>query len=198
MHAMGARLPLVLGASTLIYATWVWTLDGDWNKATAASVGQGIGTFAAVATALWIGYQDRRDADEQARRERTADRETYVRRRDYDECLRLLQLVEADRRVWEERRNDKEKPRSVEATALVRGMWPRRNWWGTVWDWYVEYRQPNNIFSDGQPVPADVFSRMQKEIVEAIHKLDWQDRKPARQPPTGLHQVCDSRIGWRR
>jgi hypothetical protein len=135
-----------------------------------------VGTLAAVAAALWIGIQDRKDAERRARQDRAIEREAFVRRRDYEECIRLLQLVEIDRRTWEGRSDDQERPRSVEATALVRALWGRRSWWGTVWDWYVGYRNPDNRFSSNKSLPDDVFPGMQREVAEMIAQLDGLER----------------------
>jgi hypothetical protein len=179
MNVMRVRkwVPFALGVATVAYVFWLEALAVRWDKTTAASVGQAVGTFAAVATALWIGYRDRRDVVEHARQERAADREAFLRRRDYDESLRLLQLVEQDRRAWEEAGSSGDRPRSIEATALVRALWGRRNWWGTVWDWYVDFGSPDNRFAHDRAVPNDLFSEMQREIAEAILRLDWQDRQ---------------------
>jgi hypothetical protein len=153
------------------------TLDGRWDKATVSSFGQAVGTLFAVMAALWIATRDRQRALAQAASDAAAERELFVRRRDYDECLRLLELVERYRREWEAAGDPLKRPRSIEATALIRALWGRRNWWGTAVDWYVESRKPGWRFSDGVPAPDDVFAQMQSEIVDAIMKLDAQDRQ---------------------
>lgn len=171
-------LPIVvLVAGTVAYASWVVAAPGPWDRATVAAVGGSVGTLVAVAAALWIGYQDRRDLLRQIREDRAHEHQVFVRRRDYEECVRLLELIELDRRKWEDRAGDEDRPRSVEAVALVRALWHRRAWWATVWDWYIGHRQPGNRFDAGQDIPGDVFSEMQREVAEAINQLDWHDRR---------------------
>ena len=178
MRTRGHLLAALALTATTGWILWLSTLDGRWDKATVSSFGQAVGTLFAVMVALWISKRDRQQALDQAAGDAAAERELFVRRRDYDECLRLMELVERDRRDWEAATDPLSRPRSIEATALIRALWSRRNWWGTAVDWYVESRNPGWRYSDGVPAPDDVFVQIQDEIVQAIMQLDAQDRLP--------------------
>jgi hypothetical protein len=172
---------VIIVAFALILMVSVAATDGPWDKTTVASLELAVATFLAVGAALWIGIRDRWDALRIA----AAVRDSSIRRREYEECVRLLELVERDRRAWQERRDTL--PRSVEATALIRAMSERRNWWSATVDWYIDSREPGWRFSDlkpNDPRIADVFATIEREIVEAIMTLDFEDRRPmtAEQP----------------
>lgn len=168
----------------VVWLVLVAGANGQWDKSTIAGLGQAVGTFLAIGAALWIGIRDRREADKQAHDERVQARESFVRRRDYDECIRLLELVERDRQQWEA--SPDHLPRSIEATALIRALWGRRNWWGAAADWYIESRRPGSRYSElkpDDPAVGEVFATIEREIVEMIMKLDFQDREPATSEP---------------
>ncbi|MGW1966379.1 hypothetical protein ACWCPD_39700 [Streptomyces sp. NPDC001935] len=144
----------------------IWPPKG-WARGDAAGVAQAVTAIIAVAVALLIATQDRRRSDQAAAEATAEERRAFARRRDYDECVRILQLIEEDRRS---------NTKSVEATALVLAMWPKSNWMGRVADYYVESgRDPNNRYARAQPTDGE-FALMQQEVVEAIAQLDHQDR----------------------
>jgi len=169
-------------AVTLAGATAMlgWALaDGDLASAAAALVALTSGL--AVIAALRIATQDRqrtdaaletqRSAEHEARRE---ERETYARRRDYEEAVRLVTLIEQDRQKYS-RNATTPPPRSAEAAGLVNALWYKRNQWGSVWDYYVEaLRDPTNRYASGEPP----FQTMQEEVRAAIDRLSFLDRKP--------------------
>ncbi|MFF1739634.1 hypothetical protein [Streptomyces mirabilis] len=123
---------ILIGVATVTAAASaalvIWPPKG-WARGDAAGVAQAVTAIIAVAVALLIATQDRRRSDQAAADVAAEERRAFARRRDYDECVRLLQLVEEDRR---------NNTKSVEAKALVLAMWPRRNWMGRAVDYYVE------------------------------------------------------------
>ncbi|MDO0934466.1 hypothetical protein QQY66_23335 [Streptomyces sp. DG2A-72] len=161
---------LVTGAAAIATATAalvIWPPKG-WERGDAAGVAQAVAAIIAVAVALLIATQDRRRADRDAAESAKEERQAFARRRDYDECVRLLQVIEEDRR----RRG----ARSAEGTALILAMWPKRNWMGRAVDFYVEAtRDPNNRYARADPCD-DEFQLMQQEVVAAIDSLDHADR----------------------
>ncbi|MFE2684020.1 hypothetical protein [Streptomyces mirabilis] len=162
---------ILIGVATVTAAASaalvIWPPKG-WARGDAAGVAQAVTAIIAVAVALLIATQDRRRSDQAAADAAAEERRAFARRRDYDGCVRLLQLIEGDRR---------NNIKSVEAKALVLAMWPTRNWMGHVVDYYVESeRDPNNRYARAQPTD-DEFALMQQEVVDAIGKLDYQDRQ---------------------
>ncbi|GGT18870.1 hypothetical protein GCM10010271_22580 [Streptomyces kurssanovii] len=166
----GTDKRLVIGAAiiaTAAAALVIWPPKG-WARGDAAGVAQAVAAIIAVAVALLIATQDRRRAANDAAESAREERQAFARRRDYDECVRLLQLIEEDRRS--------RGTRSAEGTALVLAMWPKHNWIGMVADFYVEAtRDPNSRFARADPTD-DEFQLMQQEVVEAIGHLDHEDR----------------------
>jgi hypothetical protein len=161
---------ILIGVATVTAAAAaslvVWPPKG-WARADAAGVAQAVAAIIAVAVALLIATQDRRRSDQAAADAVAAERRAFARRRDYEECVRLLGLIEEDSR---------NNTRSVEAEALVLVMWPKRNWMGRAVDYYVESeRDPNNRYARAEPAESE-FALMQQEVVEAIGRLDYEDR----------------------
>lgn len=103
------------------------------NSAASGAVAlQAFASGIAVLAALDIAAEDRRRARTQA----DADRAAFVRRRDYEECVRLVGLIEADLERFTAGGAEAGR-RSPEATALVLALWGKRSWWGKVADYYV-------------------------------------------------------------
>jgi hypothetical protein len=119
-----------------------------------------------VAVALLIATQDRRRADQSAAEASAAERHAFARRRTHDQCIRLLQLIEDDRR---------DHTKSPEATALVLAM-RQYGWLGLSVDYYVQAsRDPHNRFARAQPTEEE-FVRMLQEVTDIIARLDDEDR----------------------
>jgi hypothetical protein len=159
----------VIVSVAIVCALAIWP-PAHWQRADVTGLAQAVALIFAASTALIIATADRRRADQA----KTEERAAFVRRRDYDEAVRLLALIEQDKQQFAA--NGASRPRSVEATATVLTTWPRRNWWGTAVDYYVEsLRDPNNRYATGA-LPSDLFTTMQNEVIGAIGMLDFQDR----------------------
>lgn len=142
-----------------------WPPPG-WDRGDAAGVAQSFAAIVAVAVALLIATQDRRRSDQAACESQAIERQAFQRRRLYDQCMRLLQLIEDDRRTG---------TKSAEATALVMVL-RQTAAIGLPVDYYVEAdRDPNNRFARAQPT-AEEFVRMLREVSDFIASLENADR----------------------
>lgn len=120
-----------------------------------------------MAVALLIATQDRRRSDQAAAETAAAERHAFARRRTHDQCIRLLELIEADRRS---------QAKSPEATALVLAM-RHYGWLGLSVDYYVQAsRDPDNRFARAQPTEEE-FVRMLHEVTDVIARLEEEERR---------------------
>ncbi|WP_089105493.1 hypothetical protein [Streptomyces hyaluromycini] len=85
-------------AVTVAAAAFVAWPPHGWQRGDAAGVAQSVAAIIAVAVALLIATQDRRGSDAAAAEAQATERRAFARRWLYDQCMRLLQLIEDDRR----------------------------------------------------------------------------------------------------
>ena len=153
---------ITVGAAAFV----AWPPKG-WDRGDAAGVAQSVAAIIAVAVALLIATQDRRGSDKAAAEAATTERRAFARRRTYDQCIRLLQLIEDDRH---------NNTKSPEATALVLAM-RRLGWLGLSVDYYVQAsRDPNNRFARARPT-GEEFERMLQEVVDVVARLEDEDMR---------------------
>ncbi|MEV7387184.1 hypothetical protein [Streptomyces sp. NPDC091215] len=153
----------VIAVGAFAFIAWP---PGSLARGDAAGIAQSVTAVLAVTVALLIATQDRRRADRAAADDAAEARHTFLRRRQYDQYLRLVQLIESDRRS---------RSRSPEATALVLALQPNGTL-GLAVDYYVQAdRDPNNRFARAEPTEEE-FVRMLKEVTDAIGYLDHQER----------------------
>jgi hypothetical protein len=179
MSWLETALALLAASALLVSLVFGVFLLRRGDYAALAGVLQGLAAALAVMAALTLATRDRQVAAQRFEQQSDNERAAFDRRRAYQEVARLLLLVEEDRQAFLAKRGSR--PRSAAATAQVLTLWPRRNLWGTAVDYYVEsLRQPDNRYSEGrEPVDITVFDRMRAEILDAIMKLEWEDRRPA-------------------
>ena len=147
-------------------AAFVASPPSGWARGDAAGVAQSVAAIIAVAVAFLIATQDRRRSDQGAAEAQAVEGRAFARRRLYDQLLRLLQLIEDDRRSGS---------KSPEATALVLAT-RSYGWFGFAVDYYVQSeREPNNMFAGVRPT-EEQFVRMLQEVIDAMAQLDDQDR----------------------
>lgn len=158
---------------TASVALVVWPPHG-WQRGDAAGVTQAVSSVVAITAALLISARDRRESTREAAEERRAEREAFIRRRDYEEASQLLTIVAADRLAFAQ--NPSSPRRSPEATTLILTTWGHSNWWGTAVDYYVESLRDPNSHLAVQPITDATFVRMQDEIMDAVNKLDYPER----------------------
>ncbi|MEU8031954.1 hypothetical protein AB0C13_25460 [Streptomyces sp. NPDC049099] len=158
---VGGAAVVAVGAAAFV----AWPPKG-WARGDAAGVAQSVAAIIAVAVALLIAAQDRRRSDQAALEAQAAEGKAFARRRLYDQCLRLLQLIENDRRS---------SSKSPEATALVLVM-RRYGWLGLSVDYYVQSeREPNNVFARAHPT-EEQFVRMLQEVTDVLAQFEDEDR----------------------
>jgi len=152
--------------------TGPWT-HSDWI---------GLGTWAAVLIALWISYRDRRTTDARISAERAADRADFVRRREYDQLIRLLTLTEEDKQKVAT--NPGSTPRSPEATALLHTLAARTCGLGRAY-YHTPEKSEGWLREVGIGTPK-IFDHIQAEITDALEKLDYAERNHPHPRKSGL------------